>query len=499
VKQKYPALFLLALITSTTLFFSACKKLNDSTELGGDLIPEVDNIHTFDTILTIEGFNDIFQDINDSIFSNGSDEHFLGRIDNDPIFGKTDARLSLELKPSRYKFGFINRPDSLHIDSIVLALDYIETYGDTVMPQTISVYEIDPSSQFSDTANYLIRKNYITKSGLLGSTTIAPQSLKDSVRVFNDTVANQLRIKLDNSFGTRLLAYDSTGNGAYSSDSLFQSFFKGFTLESSGGNAIMGFNLAGAKTRLEIYYKDDNNDAPLDKWDTAVANFGFVSGSSGAANYVSRDYSGTPLQAAQGGATPDDILYIQNTPGTFASLKIPGLTGLTNRVVHRAELIAEQLHDISDTLFPAPAYLFLDAFDAVSGKNLTVPYDLAYDMQNSLNFGSFGLAPYNMLDGLGNVVRTWRFNITRYVQHVANGTSPVYDFRLTSPFYLRNVSYNPGGNLPAINYPSFPIIGNALSPINPSIARGRVRLIGSTGQADTNPRRLRVRIIYSKI
>lgn len=93
MKQKYPGFLLVAIITSTVLLFSACKKLNEATDLGGDLIPPIDNINTFDTILTIEGFNDIFADNKDSIFSNGVDEHFLGRIDNDPLFGKTDARL----------------------------------------------------------------------------------------------------------------------------------------------------------------------------------------------------------------------------------------------------------------------------------------------------------------------------------------------------------------------------------------------------------------------
>lgn len=409
---------------------------------------------------------------------------------------------SLELKPSFYKFAFINKPDSLQIDSVILALDYVESYGDTISPQTINVYEVDPSSGFPDTLNYLVRHNYVNKGPLLGSKTVSPQELKDSIKIFRDTIATakQLRIRLNDAFGTRLLQYDSTANGAYVSDSTFREFFKGFTLESTGGNGLMGFNLAGAKTRLEIYYRDDNNGGPLTSADTAVNYFTFSSGTASSANYVKRDYSGSPVQAAQGGTTPDDILYIQNTPGTFAMLKIPGLAGVSNRVVHRAELIAEQLHDVSDTLFSPAPYLFLDAYDATKAKYLTIPYDLAYDAQGSLNLGSFGISPFGATDGSGNAVRVWRFNITRYIQHVVNGTEPAYDqFRLSSPFYLRNEMYSPGSNITGIDYPSFPIVGSAISPINPTIAKGRVRLVGSTGQADTNPRRLRLRIIYSKI
>jgi hypothetical protein len=35
--------------------------------------------------------------------------------------------------------------------------------------------------------------------------------------------------------------------------------------------------------------------------------------------------------------------------------------------------------------------------------------------------------------------------------------------------------------------------------INSSIGKGRVRLAGNTGPADTNPQRMRLRIVYSKI
>jgi hypothetical protein len=36
-------------------------------------------------------------------------------------------------------------------------------------------------------------------------------------------------------------------------------------------------------------------------------------------------------------------------------------------------------------------------------------------------------------------------------------------------------------------------------PVNAAAGKGRVRLAGNTGIADTNPQRMRVRIVYSKI
>lgn len=499
--KRQLALTLGLIITSTFILFSSCKKINEATELGGDLIPAVDNITTFETILDVEAYNDLFTFTgtnpltDDSTLSSYTDEHFLGVISSDPFFGRTEAEMYFELKPLSYRqYPFGNPPDSLHLDSIVLVLDYIETYGDTIIPQTINVYEI--SSDFRIDTSYLVRRNdYFTTSALLGSRTFKPENLKDSVAAYLDTTRNQLRIKLDNSFGERLLNYDTTGAAdAYSSDSAFKIKFKGFALKSeAGGNAIMGFNLQGVNTKLAIYYKDDNGNAPVAEWDTAVAYFPFkpsaTYGFAGSAshNCIQRDYSGKPILAAQGGTSPDPIVYIQNTPGSFVTLKIPGLGSLNNRVVHRAELIAEQVYDISDSLFQPPTYLFLDAYDPSLSKYLTIPYDLIYDGNSgSYNLGSFGIAPVNALDASGNDIRTWHFNLSRYVQHVVNNTDSAYDLRLFAPFYIKD-QYRP----PVPGATALPATIN----VNPTLAKGRVRLAGGT----PGVQRMRLRIIYSKL
>jgi hypothetical protein len=497
VKNRQLSLSILSVFSALLLLFS-CKKINEATDLGGGLIPPIDNINTFDTTINVEAYNDLFTFsgnpmTDDSTRSTSGDEHFLGLITNDPFFGKTDARIFLELKPPYYKYTFFNKPDpdSLKIDSVVLVLDYVGTYGDSITPQTIEVREI--SSEFRYDTAYLIRENNFTTSTLLGSTTVVPHTLNDSTYARWDTSKNQLRITLNNSFGERLLMYDTAGpNNAYSSDSAFREKFKGFALQSvSGGNAIMGFNLRGGNTKLAIYYSyADGNAAQPNNFDTTVAYFSFAAnGFSASSNYIQRDHSGTPLLAAQGGTGPDPIVYIQATPGSFATIKMPDLALLNNRVVHRAELIMEQIHDVSDSTFPPPTFLYIDAFDPDMNKFRTVPYDLLFTSSASLNLGSFGIAPYIVQDGLGNAVRTWKFNLSRYVQHVVNDTEPVYDLRLFAPFYVIN-QYKPSSNSAASPQPI---------SINPSVAKGRIRLAGNTGTGDTNPRRMRLRIIYSKL
>lgn len=499
MKHNYLALSIGAIVFSTILLFFSCKKINSATELGGDLIPPVDNITTFDTTLDVIVTNDSFTLATDSTryganLFNSSYTQYLGYISDDKFFGKTNAKLYLQLKPDLFnKYPFANKPDSLSIDSVVLVLNYAETYGDTMAQQTVNVFEIAQGSNFDADSVYKIRENNIANAGLLGSRNFKPFELNDSVKAFQDTTANQLRIRLDNSFGQRLLDYDTTitnGNeNAYSSDSAFNSKFLGFALESVSGNAVVGFNLHGDNTKLAVYYHYKRG--VLADEDT-VSYFTFTS-QCASANHVTRDYAGSPFAASVGGTGSDDVVYIQNTPGSYATIKIPALAGLNNRVVHRAELIVEQMYDISDSMFGPPNYLYLDAFDAAESKYRTVPYDVIYNpTDGSINLNAYGGLPYITTDPAGNAIRNWRFNLSRYVQHVVNGTEPVFDFRLYSPLYTFNY------------YRASPqaTLTNVTVLVNSNIAKGRVRVHGNKaapGIPDTNPQKMRLRIVYSKI
>jgi hypothetical protein len=493
VNNRSIALSLLAIVTAVAILFSSCRKINESTELGGDLIPPVDNINTFDTILNVQAFNDTFGITTDSTVIAKNAEFWLGKINLDPLFGQTDARMFFELKPPFFKYYFLDRPDSLALDSVVLVLNYIETYGDTNTAQTVNVYEMDQSNNFRSDTAYLIRKNQFTYTNLLGSKTFFPRTLNDSVKAYKDTTTNQLRIKLSDTFGNFLLHLDSTGsNGGYVGDSVFRTKFKGFALQSmNSGNAVMGFDLTGVNTKLAIYYRYLDGGGP-NSWDTTVAYWNFT-GNSAAANYIKRDYAGTPvMQAVSNSPTsPDPLIFIQSTPGTFAKLKIPDLATLSNRVVHRAELIVEQFVTSPDSTFGAPDYLFLDAFDPTitnsTYKFRTIPYDLIYSSTGALNLGSFGVAPKISVNSSGFKYRTWKFNVSRYVQHVLNGTLQPYDLRLSAPYIVSDqYGIPPGQDI------TLPL------QLNPSIVKGRIRLVGTDPSA-TDPQRVRLRIVYSKL
>ena len=205
--------------------------------------------------------------------------------------------------------------------------------------------------------------------------------------------------------------------------------------------------------------------------------------------HVIRDHSSGEISGVQGGTAPDDLVYLQNSPGSFATLKIPALSTMTNRLVHRAELIVEQVYHPTDTIFPPSPYMYLDAIDptipATKKQVRTIPYDVSYD-GTDYNRASFGSSPLSTVDGSGNKIKVWKFNISRWVQHVLTKTSTNYDLRLTMPFVV-STQY---GIPPVVSDITIPLL------VNETIVIGRVRVAGGTA---TNPQRMRLRIIYSKI
>lgn len=501
--KKYFLSFIGLSFILTVLLFS-CNKINLPTDLGQDLIPPVDNIHTFDTSLDVETYNKISAFADDSAKSVYSDEQFLGQINNDPIFGKTNAQMFFQLSPGNGKLTFRNAPGKRYIDSVVLIVKYVETYGDSTMPQNIEVSELSASNHFKPSGSnrdsaYSVRYNGFTTTGVLGTKSVVPSTLDDSLIDIRgkDTikVAGQLRIKLNSSFGQRLLNYDTTGvNDAYSSDSLFLTKFAGFALKStSGGNAIMGFNLNDTSTRLAVYYKYDNATTAGDL-DTAVANF-YLAGRVATANYIGRDYAGTQVASTANDNVKDPLVYIQNTPGTSATIKVPGINAFSNSIIHLAELQMEEVFDAQDSLFYA-APLFLDMTDSSGGGSFkTIPLSIensfltiassAYSIYaiGSSGYLSFGSRPFYKKDPYNNLIKQWKFNVTRFVQGKVKNIFPSGDFRLyTTPNLIIN-----NGN------PNSP--GKILVQSASAYGRGRVRLGGGNHTAQ----KMKLRIVYSKL
>ncbi|MEP6677045.1 MAG: DUF4270 family protein [Ferruginibacter sp.] len=473
----------------------SCNKL-DTTDIGSDLIPPVDNVSTFETTLNINTTQGIF---NDSTVLASTDEHVVGSISQDPVFGKTNADLFVELKPSFYPFYWGNPNDTVNVsgtglDSVVLCLSFKGYYGDSTVPQTLKVFQIANSvTDFKD-SGYQIHNYYPALGAQIGSAVIDPRRVNDIIHFRNnvDSASSQIRIPLSAGFANSLFSQDSTGNNAFVNDSLFRTKFKGFAVvaDSSAGEGLFYVNLSDATTRLEVHFRRRN----AGKIDTTFTTLTFSTGAttdiaySARANYVNRNRATAEYNPPSSNGAAD-ALYLQTTPGTYVNLHIPQLDTLSNRIIHRAEIIVEQIFpDLKSNVLAPPNYLYIDAIDTANLRWRPLPYDLSpneaysyYPSTGGIDFTYFGGYLRHKKNLVGADIGFYNFNISRYVQNmVTRGrtTNRNYDLRLYAPF--------------EISYPDYLFSSIAFSN---SLAYGRVK-VGSGTNANY---RLRLHIIYSKI
>ncbi|MBK9380530.1 MAG: DUF4270 family protein [Chitinophagaceae bacterium] len=478
MKNNKIALSIIAIVASVAIVFSGCKKINEATELGGGLIPPIDNINTFETFLDIETDNLLFADTTKVYFN---DDLALGHISNDPEFGVTHADAYFNISSSNYfTYPFINR-DSVTIDSVILSLSYQGSYGDTNSFQTIRVFEIAQNAGFNDSTLYRYgNPDFLTTGPELGAKTFQIKKLSDSIQFIRkkDTskLANVIRIPLDNQLGVRLKGYDTTNtaNGGFRTDSIFKTLFRGLAIKSdNSGNALTYIaSTDNIKTKLIVYFQVTKNGIK----DTTSTEFYHLTG--GQANIVKRTQGGGWDSYLTNGTANDDKIYLQGFPGSYASLKIPGLDTFSNAVIHRAEIVATPLRSTQDDIFVQPFGLFLDRINTTGDTAST--FDIDMSLTNNFTAYTYDISSFG---GLLKSDSTYRFNISRYVQNIITTRNTNYKLRLYSP--IRAFVYSPGYK--AINQVY----------VTDRVAYGRVVLAG--GSYINPSKRMRLRLVYSKL
>ena len=471
----------------------SCTKIS-STEIGNGLIPPVDNVNTFDTTVLVQTSTSL-NPFDPVVYK--TDEHVIGVL-NDPIFGRTEASVFVELKPTAYKYSFPITKAYRRADSAVLILKYTGLYGDSTLTTPIQNWEVRELNELLDgDSAYRVSVNPSVGGSLLNApANIDVRRLGDSVKNRFEATTNQVRIKLSASFAERLInTYDSTN--AYASDSAFRRAFKGFAIRpvgGSAGNALVRVNLLDTDTKLALYYHKDSANI---KSDTSVNYFRFstfTDQTSATANRIVRDYNGSEVAAAV--ATPGNAskVYVQTSPGTYVDIVIPGLENLNNRIIHRAELLAYQENADNDPLaekLTPPRYLFLGYYDTAWKGLANVPHDFEIS-QSGPNFeSSGGYLHYQNIPGYSKRVAVYNFNISRYLQGIVTRKEKSHPLRIYAPSN-DSIKYS-------LPYPNNSV--NTTYYFRPSsanrIAEGRVRLAGG---AHTDDRiKMRVRIIYSRI
>jgi Domain of unknown function (DUF4270) len=492
VQKRILSIATVALLFS--IIFVGCSKL-DTTDIGGDLLPAVDNINTFEEILTINTSQGVFT--TDSTQVNRTEDHVLGKISNDPLFGTTTASIYAQFKPTFYPYYYSIPKDSfVAFDSVVLCLAYKGGWGDTMnTPLQLQVREIPYSLNNNgrwDSVTEVKDINFAPAmiGSVIGNATINIPSLSSYFKYANgkDSAKNQIRIRLSG-FEARLFARDSidgSSTGSFRSDSLYRVFNNGFAIEANGlGNALLYTNFNDAATKLEIHYRKKNGatvDTTYSSFKVSVPNANGVQLSS-TANKIVRNRTTF--------SSPDEI-YLQTTPGSYANLSIPALATLSNRIIHRAEIIVEQIPDPVNPLLSAPNFLYLDLKDTGTNNNYkpiyidlnpSVPYNpdnssvYSFFNNSGVDLSYFGGFDRDKKDLQGNAIKYYNLNITRYVQQLVTKHTPNYALRLYAPYNLK--------------YPQY----NFVVPYFNRLADGRIK-VGGGNNANY---KMRLRIVYSKI
>lgn len=477
-------IFALAFSVITGMFiYSSCTKV-DSTDLGNDLIPVVDNVHTFETVLDVETDNFLYPD---STRFSASDLAALGLISNDPEFGSTSADVYVGLLSAPFTtHPFINK-DSVTVDSVVLSLAYSTAYGDTNSVQTVEVSQLSNAvGNFQDTTYYkLNHAPFLTTGGVRGTKTYAIKDLNDSVFYVNngkDTIRtiNQLRIRMDAGFATQLVNFDTTN--AYKNDSAFIQNFRGLAIKMSAASpnksGLAYFNLTGEGTRLTVYARVTVNG----QVDTISPYYTVFQGQT--ANLIKKTPGGNYLAYLNNNNPDDDKVFMTSAPGSYATVRIKGLDTFrtVNRVIHRAELIATRVAAQQDDIYAPVPLMFINAVNETGDSSFTIRNDFSYTGQapNYYDVANLGGA-YN------STHTNYVFNLTRYLQSgVTKGLNLYKTLRIYAPYYVQ-----PSWELPTGSKAALP----SRVYVNEPLAFGRVVLGGGSHPE----KKMKVRIIYSKL
>lgn len=504
---KFPSRNLTIFLLFLSLFYS-CTRIT-STDIGGSLIPAIDGVNTLDTIFNVE--TDIFEDA-DTIKVGGNDLQMLGYL-NDPQFGTTNASIYFETLPPFFPYTNGQPKDSIKADSAVLMLAYKGFYGDSTKPLSLSVYEINPTRGLNPLVDYpsgplpntLPVQHFPTP---LATQQVDIRRLGDSVKTTYERAINMIRIKLPVSIASKLLNQFDTTN-ANRTDSAFRANFGGLAIKVNGNtntNALMKIALADGNTKLGLYYRYPYTRSDGVRKDSADAVYYTFSNANtgvqyGYANFIERNRSAATginninnYLSNNPATQKDSILHVQTSPGTFVRIRIPGLKNLSSRIIHRAELIAEQVPDDNNLtaelnqLLP-PNILFLGIYDSLNKRKRNIPNDFQVVQGGTTNINTFGgNLTYRSIQGY-NRVATYNFNISRYIQGIITRNDNEFDLRFYAPAVGDYIYYSdpfPGNNLAQI------LFFNAFAANDAAI--GRVRL----GGGNHSKFRLRLRIIYSR-
>ena len=401
--------------------FSACTTEPDL--LGLNLTPQGDKLNAlYGDTTTVIAFNIPTDTLRTSILPGYTGANFTtilcGAI-YDSAYGKLEASFATQLWLSTIKPTINANPVA---DSVILQLPYAGLYGDSLSSQTLNVYELTQSLK-GDVAYY--SNQYITPdpNSLLLSTTFVPKvSLKDSLKIKTVKYPPMLRVKLNNSFGNKIL----TGGTNLDTQESFRNFIKGLYFTATqkdvlGQGSVIKFDLTGTNAGIQVFYHTDKDTSSLSVYVNSSNSQRYNT-----FNYHNYDFA-NPLFKAQV-ISKDSLkgkqkLFLSGMNPSEIKIRFPYLLKYQSKqkaAFNQAFLVIDAPY-ATQNLYPPAALAIYKVYK--DGLHYAVE-DLPSGVDAAIN------GTYN------TVTKQYRFKITQYLQNILKAGKEDY--------YLVLSTYAPG-------------------------------------------------------
>ncbi len=320
----------------------------------------------------------------------------------DPVFGRTTAGIYTQFRLPENGHTYGSDPV---LDSVVLSLSYSGFYGDTAAQQSIKIYELT-GEMFPD-STYYSNQSIPDDGQIIASADFVPVP-GDSITVGGNPASPQLRIRLSDEFGQKLI---NAGSEVYSDNESWLTFMKGLRITSDpamAGGGIMLFDMLASNTALTVYYRTGEPQDTL--------SFAFVSNSN-CARFTAFDHNDylDALPEFRAQVLEQDTalgmkeFYLQSMGGVKARIRLPDIAGYfkDGPVAINEAMLVFYINDDGAGLAPPPQLGL--ALVGEEGEYLPLP--------DAGEAGSY-------YGGLLNDNETqYFFRISRHVQRVLTGQS----------------------------------------------------------------------------
>ena len=333
---------------------------------------------------------------------------------NDAEVGTTTSSFytQLRLPVDNVDFAGAGLLTDIVLDSVVLSIEYSDYYGN-LDAQTFEVYEIT-EDMYRDSVYYNGKSFTNAGSDLveLGNGTQIPDP-SSSVFTATDSFPAQLRLKLDNAFGQKII--NESGNSTISDNTNFIQFIKGIEVkvnnpgQAAGQGAILLFDLLSLNSKVTLYYRDTANK------DTLTFNL-LMNTNCARVNKNEHDFTGTMVASQLADSTLGaNTIYVQGLQGLRTEIELTDVvTKLqdSNVIINKATLTMPVDKTNATTFEPIEQLLI------IRNEN-----DLKYLLPDQTQFS--GQAGIDNIGGQWNDADSqYEFVITRYINNLLNGNFP---------------------------------------------------------------------------